>query len=189
MAFPTRLQTVLTDGRAVIRSGIMIACTTGTYGFWNGKGDITVNGQLYWPNTLIAVSEPVYGLGTAASTFTMSLVAQRDSGLTPDKLLLVEGEGYKDAPVSVFDFYFDPDDRTFLWAEPGPYGFIDTIDHSRDGGEKKLVANVRSGAIANHRDGYRTASNEDQQLVSAGDLIFQYASKVKNEKFDITFDG
>ncbi|MBZ9808123.1 MULTISPECIES: DUF2163 domain-containing protein [unclassified Mesorhizobium] len=188
MTFPTRLQDVLTEGRAVIRSGIKIVCTTGTYGFWNGKGDITVDGQLYWPNTLIEVSEPVYGLGTAASTFTMSLVAKRDSGLTPDKLLLIENEGYKDAPVTVFDFYFDPDDRSFLHAEPGAYGFIDTIDHSRDGGEKKLVANVRSGAIANHRDGYRTASDADQQLVSPGDKFFQYASKVKHESFDITFD-
>ncbi|MFC3326202.1 hypothetical protein [Mesorhizobium cantuariense] len=187
MTFPTRLQDVLTEGRAVIRSGIKIVCGTGTYGFWNGKGDITVDGLVYWPNTLIEVSEPVYGLGTAASTFTLSLVAKRDSGLTPDKLLLVENETYKDAPVTVFDFYFDPDDRTFLHAEPGAYGFIDTIDHSRDNGEKKLVANVRSGAIANHRDGYRTASHEDQQLVSSGDMFFQYASKVQHETFDISF--
>ncbi|TPK18055.1 DUF2163 domain-containing protein [Mesorhizobium sp. B2-5-7] len=188
MTFPTRLQDVLTEGRAVIRSGIKIVCTTGTYGFWNGKGDITIDGQLYWPNALITISEPVYGLGTAASTFTAELIAKRDSGLTPDKLLLIENEGYKDAPTTVYDFYFDPDDRSFLWAEPGAYGFIDTIDHSRDGGESKLIANVRSGAIANHRDGYRTASHEDQQLVSAGDMFFQYASKVKNETFDIKFD-
>ncbi|MER9624010.1 DUF2163 domain-containing protein [Mesorhizobium sp. M0222] len=188
MAFPTRLQTVLEEGRAVIRSGMKIVCTTGTYGFWNGKGDITVDGQVYWPNSLITVSEPVYGLGTAASAFTVELVAKRDSGLTPDKLALIEAEGYKDAPLSVFDFYFDPDDRSFLHAEPGPYGYVDTIDHSRDSGEKKLVANVRSGAVANHRDGYRTASHEDQQLVSEGDLFFQYASVVKHEHFDIRFD-
>ena len=188
MSFPTRLQQVLSEGRAVIRSGIKIACTTGTYGFWNGKGDFTVGGLVYWPNTLITVSEPVYGLGTAASTFTVELVAKRDSGLTPDKLLLIEQEGYKDAPITGFDFYFDPDDRSFLHAEPGPYGFIDTIDHSRENGEKKLIANVRSGAIANHRDGYRTASHEDQQLVSPGDMFFQYASTVKHEVFDIKFD-
>jgi hypothetical protein len=188
MSFPTRLQTVLSEGRGVIRSGIKIACTTGTYGFWNGKGDITVAGQLYWPNALITVSEPVYGLGTAASTFTAELVAKRDSGLTPDKLLLIENEGYKDAPVTVYDFYFDPDDRSFLHAEPGAYGFIDTIDHSRDNGEKKLIANVRSGAIANHRDGYRTASHEDQQLVSPGDMFFKEASQVKHQTFDIKFD-
>ncbi|MCF6126072.1 DUF2163 domain-containing protein [Mesorhizobium sp. M7A.F.Ca.CA.001.07.2.1] len=188
MSFPTRLQTVLSEGRAVIRSGIKIACTTGTYGFWNGKGNIIVDGLVYWPNSLISVSEPVYGLGTAASTFTVELVAKRDSGLTPDKLLLIEDEGYKDAPVTVFDFYFDPDDRSFLHAEPGAYGFIDTVDHSRDNGEKKLIANVRSGAIANHRDGYRTASHQDQQLVSPGDRIFEFASTVRHEFFDITFD-
>lgn len=188
MSFPTRLQTVLNEGRAVVRSGMKVVCTTGTYGFWNGKADITIEGQLYWPNTLIEVSEPVYGLGTAASTFSISLVAKRDNGLTPDKLALIEGEGYKDAPVTVYDFYFDPDDRSFLHAEPGAFGFIDTIDHTRDSGNKGLLANVRSGAIANHRDGYRTASHQDQQLVSPGDMIFQYASVVRHEKFDIKFD-
>lgn len=188
MSFPTRLQEVLSEGRAVIRSGVKIACTTGTYGFWNGKGNIVVDGLTYWPNALITISEPVYGLGTAASTFTMELVPKRDSGLTPDKLLLIEDEGYKNAPVTVFDFYFDPDDRSFLHAEPGAYGFLDTVDHSREDGDKKLVGNVRSGAIANHRDGYRTASHQDQQLVSPGDRFFEFASTVKHEYFDITFD-
>lgn len=186
MSFPTRLQQVLDEGRAIIRSGMKVVCTTGTYGFWNGKGDVTVGGLVYWPNTLITVSEPVYGLGTAAATFTVELVT--GTGLTPDKLLLVDSEGYKDAPLTVFDFYFDPDDRSFLHAEPGAYGYVDTIDHSREGGESKLIANVRSGAIANHRDGYRTASHEDQQLVSPGDQFFQYASVVKHEFFDIKFD-
>ena len=188
MSFPTRLQQVITEGRIVVRSGIKVVCTTGTYGFWNGKGDITVAGLVYWPNSLITVSEPVYGLGTAASTFTVELPARRDFGLTPDKLLLIENEGYKDAPLTVYDFYFDPDTREFLHAEPGAYGYVDTIDHVRDGGEVKLVANVRSGAIANHRDGYRTASHEDQQLVSPGDKFFQYAGTVQHEYFDITFD-
>lgn len=188
MSFPTRLQELLDEGRVGIRSGIKIACTTGTYGFWNGKAEITVAGLVYWPNALIDVSEPVYGLGTAAATFTATLIAKRDSGLTPDKLLLIENEGYKDAPLNGYDFYFDPDTREFLHAEPGPYGFIDTVDHVRQDGEVKLVANVRSGAIANHRDGYRTASNEDQQLVSPGDKFFQYASTVKHETFDIKFD-
>lgn len=188
MTFPTRLQQVISEGRPVVRSGIKIVCTTGTYGFWNGKGDITVAGLVYWPNSVITVSEPVYGLGTAASTFTVELPARRDFGLAPDKLLLIENEGYKDAPLAVYDFYFDPDDRSFLHAEAGAYGYVDTVDHVRDGGEVKLVANVRSGAIANHRDGYRTASHEDQQLVSPGDMFFQYAGTAQLEYFDITFD-
>lgn len=50
------------------------------------------------------------------------------------------------------------------------------------------MANIRSGAIADQRDGYRTASHEDQQLVSPADRFFQYAGTVRHEYFDITFD-
>lgn len=185
MTFPTRLQEVLDEGRAVIRSLMKIECGTGTYGFWNGNADLVWNSLTYWPSTLISVSEPVYGLGTAASTFTIELVAQRDSGLTPDKLLLIENEDYKGRPVTVYDAYFAPDTRALLHVEPMTYGYADTVDHVTDGGEAKLVGNIISGALDNHRDGYRSASHEDQQLVSPGDKFFEFASRVRTEYFDI----
>lgn len=187
MTFPTRLQQLLTEGRIVVRSALRIDAGTGTYGFWNGKGEITINGLVYWPNSLISVSEPVYGLGAGAATFTVELVAKQDSGVTHDKLLLIEQEDYKGRPLSVFDVYFDPDTREMLHVEPGPYGEIDTVDHVVENGEAKLVGNIVSGALANHRDGYRSASHEDQQLVSPGDRFFEFASKVKHETFDIEF--
>lgn len=187
MTFPTRLQTVISEGRMVVRSLLRLQCGTGIYGFWNGKGDLYVpeHNLTYWPNTLITVSEPVYGMGTAAATFTIELVAKRDSGLTPDKLLLIENEDYKNRPASVFDAWFDPDTRELLHVEPGPYGFIDTVDHVTEAGEKKLVGNIMSAAIANHREGYRTASNEDQQLVAPGDKFFEFASDQTTQYLDI----
>lgn len=189
MTFPTRLQDLANDGRLVIRSALKVVTMDGSsYGFWNGSADITVDGLVYWPNSLIEITEPTYQLGTAAATFDIELVATQDSGITPDKLALIEGEEYKNGPASVFDFYFDPDTRAFLYASPGPYGYMDTIDHTRDGSfQRKLVCHVQSGAIANFRDGYRSSSDVDQQLVSPGDKFFNYASIAKHEVFDISF--
>ena len=71
-----------------------------------------------------------------------------------------------------------------LLNRPLPHNLLVPVDARTKHGQKT----VRSGAIANHRDGYRTASHEDQQLVSPGDMFFEFASKVKHEEFDIKFD-
>lgn len=183
MSFPTDLQDLADEGRLAVRSGVHMALGTGTYGFWNGKGTLPYGGVDYWPNSLITVADLVYGLGTAAASFTIELAAKQD--ITPDKLAGIEGEDYKNRPLTIYDFYFHPDTGALLHAEPMAYGFIDTVDHVTQGGERKLIGNILSGAIDNHRDGYRSASHEDQQLVSPGDKIYEHASKTKHEYFDI----
>lgn len=186
MAFPTRLQTLLDEGRASIRSGARFEFGTGTYGLWNGKGDLTFGSLVYWANSIIQVEEAAQSMGTSAIPLTIKLPAK--TGLTPDKLLLIEQEDYKNRPVIVYDFYFDPDDMRggLLHAEPRYSGYMDTIDHRNDNGEVYLQGNVETLALDNFRDGYRSASHEDQQLVSPGDKFLEFASKVKNEYFDIS---
>ncbi|MFP3649152.1 hypothetical protein, partial [Paraburkholderia sp. SIMBA_054] len=73
-----------------------------------------------------------------------------------------------------------------LHVEPLYYGYVDTIDHVRDERSMKLVIHIETSALDNHKDGYRSASHEDQQIVSPGDRFFQYASLVKTEKHEIT---
>lgn len=185
MAFPTRLQTLLDEGRASIRSAIRFEFGTGTYGFWNGKGNITFGSLIYWPNSLIEVEEAANSTGTAAIPLTVKLPAR--SGLTPDKLALIEQEDYKNRPCIMYDFYFDPDDKRggLLHSEPTYSGYVDTIEHIFEDGEIYLKGNIETLALDNFRDGYRSASHEDQQLVSPGDKFLEFASKVKNEYFDI----
>lgn len=185
MTFPTRLQTLLDEGRASVRSGARFEFGTGTYGLWNGKGPLTFGALEYWPNSIIEIEEAAQAMGTSAVPLTIKLPAK--SGLTPDRLLEIEQEDYKGRPVIVYDFYFDPDNMRagLLHAEPRFSGYLDTIDHVDSDGEIYLQGNVETLALDNFRDGYRTASHEDQQLVSPGDLFFEYASKVKNEFFDI----
>lgn len=185
MAFPSRLNTLLDEGRASVRSAARFEFGTGTYGLWTGKGSITYAGLEYWANTIIEIEEATQSVGMSAIPLVIKLPAK--SGLTPDKLLLIEQEDYKNRPMIMFDFYFDPDNMRagLLHAEPRYAGYLDTIDHRNDNGEVYLQANVETLALDNFRDGYRSASHEDQQLVSQGDRILEYASKVKNEYFDI----
>lgn len=185
MTFPTRLQTLLDEGRIAIRSGLKFEFGTGTYCLTNNKYELVSGGNTFIPNGIIEVEEPVDTLGTASVPLKIRLPAALDFGLTPDKLRLIENEDYKGKPVTLYDFYIDPDDRSLLHTEPQFYGYVDTIDHVSGPGEYALVANVETSALDNFRDGYRTASDADQQLVSPGDKFFQYAGTTKHEYFDI----
>lgn len=188
MSFPPSLEALVEAGRFAVRGAVRFQLQTGTYGFWQGVGTITVSSLAYWPGSLIKINEPNYALGSAAQDFTIELPESREWGVTPDVLANIESEVYKNGVVTVYDFYFDPDTGEFLHAEPTHVGYIDTIDHVIEGGEYKLVGNINTRALDNHREGYRAASHEDQQLCSAGDMIFEHAGRVKNEHFDISFD-
>lgn len=187
MAFPTRLQQLLNEGRVKIGSGVKFEFGTGTYGFFSGKGTLDYNGLTYNGNSIIEINEAAFSLGTTANPVTMRLPARSDFGLTPDKLLLIEQEDYKGRPVTLYDFYFDPDNNAFLHAEPTFYGYMDTIPHVEEDGQSWLEGNIETEAIDNFREGYRYASHEDQQLVSAGDMFFEHAARLKNEFFNIEF--
>ncbi|MBO1040403.1 hypothetical protein [Brucella pituitosa] len=186
MAFPTRLQQLLEEGRIVVRSLGDFHFGTGFWYVWNGSSELVWNGNTYIPNQLIAIEEPPMQMGSEALPITITMPTAADYGITPDKLAEIESVDYKGRTVILSDVYFDPDTRELLHVEPMYRGYIDTVDHVIDGGEMVLKANVETSALENHRDGYRTASHEDQQLISPGDKFFEYASTVKRENFYIT---
>lgn len=186
MAYPSRLTQLLAEGRIAIRSGLKFEFATGTYAFCSGKSSIVADGVTFIANNLIEIEEPTVLMGTAAVPLKMKLPTHEDFGITPDVLATVETLGYKGKPVTFYDFYFDPDDRSLLYTEKRFVGYIDTIDHVSDGTEFYLQGNAETIALDNFRNGYRSASHEDQQLVLAGDGFFRYASGVKNEFFDIS---
>lgn len=188
MAFPSELEDLLDEGRVVVRSLVKIALGSGTVGFWNGIGTLNWDGLDYWQNHLLAVNEPVYSTGTTANEFSIEMPESADFGVTPDILIQIDNEDYKNKPITIYDAYFNPDTLELLHVEPMLYGYVDTVDHVYESGEWKLVGNLETTAVDNHRDGYRAANHEDQQLISAGDTFFEYAGRVKNEFFDISFE-
>jgi hypothetical protein len=185
MSFPARLEQLLEEGRIAIRGMVKFQLGTGTYGFWTGNYDLPWDGIVYRPNQLISIEDRSFGVGLEGSGFKIELPAKADFGVTPDLLLQIEQLDYKNRPVTVYEAYFDPDTRQLLHVEAIDYGYIDIIDHVNEDGQLKLVGKVMTGAIDNHRDGYRSASHEDQQLVSPGDMGFEHAGRVKTEDFDI----
>ncbi|MBZ9852791.1 hypothetical protein LB566_03210 [Mesorhizobium sp. CA13] len=192
MTFPTRLQDLLEEGRVVIRGMVKFQLGSGFHGMWLGNYDLVYDdgaGPItYRPNQLLSAEPPEGSLGMEATEFVVSMPAATDFGVTPDILALIEQEDYKGRPCWIYEAYIDPDTRELLYVEQEmAFGYVDFIDHVQSGGELRLEGHVISGAVDNHRDGYRSASNEDQQLISAGDLGFQYATSIKTEKFDITF--
>jgi len=192
MAFPSELEDLLEAGTFALRSFVKISLPSGTVGFWNGIGTFTYDDGTdevdYVQNHLLKIDEPVYTTGTSANEFTISMPESADFGITPDILTSIEDEDYKNAPIVISDAYFDPDTRALLHVEPMLAGYVDFIDHVFDGRTLELVAHLESSAIDNHREGYRGANHEDQQLVSAGDTFFEHAARVRHEYFDINFD-
>lgn len=188
MSYPSELEDLLDDGVVVIRSLIKAVLGSGPVGFWNGIGTLSWDDVDYLQNHLISIDEPLFTTGTQANEFQIEMPESADFGITPDILAQIENEEYKKAPVTIYDAYFHPETLELLHVEPMVYGYVDTIDHVFDSGQWKLRVNLESAAIDNHREGYRQANHEDQQLVLAGDTFFEYSGIVKFEHFDIEFD-
>lgn len=188
MAFPTRLEELMEEGRIAIRGMVRIDMPGQPYGFWNGNFTLPWAGLDYIPNQLMRVEEPEFAIGMDAADFKLEMPEASDFGITPDVLDEIESLPYKGALTTVYECYLDPDSGALLHVEPLAYGYIDTVDHVRGSGESKLVANVMSGAVDNHRESSVAASNEHQQLVSPGDRFFEYAGTVKHEVKTVKFD-
>lgn len=188
MTYPSALQDALDEGRFAARGLIRFQFGDGTHGVWNGTGEFVWNGVTYKPNALISVDDIGLQMGTAAAPLTIEMPESADFGVSPDMLAEIETLDYKGRPVTIYDAYFHPDTRELLHVEPLYSGYIDYIDHvhGRDG--MKLVGHVETTALDNHRDGYRSASHADQQLVSPGDRFFEHAATVQHETFEITLD-
>jgi hypothetical protein len=188
MSFPSELVDALNAGRVAVRSLIKFEFGEGTYGIWNGIGVLPWNGTDYVPNKLVSVEEPPAMLGTQALPIVITMTEDPNSGMTPETLLEIEDLDYKNKPVTIYDAYFDPDTQALLHVIPMWSGYVDFVDHEVKNRQAVIVGHIESRAIDNHRDGFRTASHEDQQLVSPNDLFFEHASTTRTDYYDITFD-
>ncbi len=185
MSFPTRMEQLLDEGRIGIRGLILFQFGNEWMGVWTGNYELVYEGVTYVPNQLITAEPPDGTMGMEATEFVVTMPARSDFGITPDKLAQIESQDYKGRPCKLREAYFDPDTRELLHVEELAFGYVDFIKHVTEGGELRLEGHIISGALDNHRDGYRSASHEDQQLISPGDRGFEFASVIKTEKFDI----
>ncbi|MEF2073478.1 DUF2163 domain-containing protein [Consotaella aegiceratis] len=171
---PETVLAKLDAGGIAIRGTILFQFGTGTYPFWNGTQPLTYEGVTYLPGGILEVAAIPGSWGMDAEGLEISLAAAPEDGLTPEVLATIEAEDYHQRPVTISDLYIDPETRQILFREPVYRGTVDVIEH-QDGPDAKLVVRCESRALDNQREGYRTRSNADQQLIHAGDLFFEHA--------------
>lgn len=167
------------EGRISTRQMLRFQFGSGVYGFIARSEPLTYLGVEYKPFGLIEVSDIGGGSGTTADgSFTLTLAESPDDGLTPEILLQIENEDYRDRPVVVMDAHFHPDTGELIQVETVARGYLDVISHEADPDRGYILTAMCEGRQLDYsRRNGRVRSMADQQRRSSGDLFFQYAGQ------------
>lgn len=173
------VQALYDEGRVKTRQMLRFQFGSGLYGFISDRSALTYQGLEYVPFGLIKVSDLENGSGTSANgSFTLTLAESLEDGLTPEILMQIEDEDYRDRPVTVYDVHFHPDTGALLQVEAVARGYLDTIDHDeqKDNG-KVLIGRCEGRQLDYSRKNGRKRSMTDQQRRHLGDKYFEHAGK------------
>lgn len=176
----TAVKTLYDQGRISTRQMLRFQFASGTYGFIAGRTDsLTHLGVEYKPFGLIEVSDIGGGIGTTGDGgFSLTLAEASEYGLTPDVLLRIEEEDYRDRPVVVMDAHFHPDTGELLQVETVARGYLDVIEHEADPDRGYvIIARCEGRQLDYSRRNGRVRSMADQQRRSSGDKFFQHAGQ------------
>lgn len=177
MALSDDVKALYDEGRISTRQMTRFSFGSGIYGFIARREPLLYAGVTYQPFGLIDVSEIGGGMGTAADGgFTITLAESRDYGLTPEILLQVEQEDYRDRPVVVYDAHFHPDSGALVQVEAVARGYLDVIEHNEDENGHFLTARCEGRQLDYSRRNGRKRSVADQQRRDPGDRFFEHAA-------------
>jgi len=167
------------QGRISTRQMLRFQFGSGVYGFIARSEPLTHAGVEYKPFGLIEVSDIGGGSGTTADgSFTLTLAESPDDGLTPEVLLRIEDEDYRDRPVVVMDAHFHPDTGALIQVETVARGYLDTVPHNVDPETGYTLSAMCEGRQLDYsRRNGRVRSMADQQRRRNGDLFFQHAGQ------------
>ncbi|TDW21075.1 hypothetical protein EV128_12244 [Rhizobium azibense] len=179
MSLSAEVLALYDQGRIKTRQMVRVQLGSGIYGFIQRREPLTYAGVVYQPFGLIQVSEIGGGTGTAADGgFTLTLAESPSDGLTPDVLVQIENEDYRDRPVVVYDAHFHPDTSALIQIEPVARGYIDTIDHNSDRDRGfYLTAKCEGRQLDYSRRNGRKRTVADQKRRDPGDRFFEHASQ------------
>jgi hypothetical protein len=173
----TEVKALYDAGRISTRQMVRVQLGSGIYGFIARREPLEYAGVVYQPFGLIEVSDIGGGTGTAADGgFTLSLAESKDFGLTPEILMEIEQEDYRDRPVVVYDAHFHPDTNALIQIEPVARGYLDVIEHSSGDGGYILTARCEGRQLDYSRQNGRKRTVADQQRRDGGDRFFEHAS-------------
>jgi hypothetical protein len=179
MTISAEVQALYDQGRISTRQMIRFDFGSGLYGFIARSQPLTFAGVEYKPFGLIEVSDLGIGIGTTGDgDFTLKLAESRELGLTPDVLIRIEDEDYRDRPVRVMDAHFHPDTGALIQVETVARGYLDVIEHRVDAERGYILeAKCEGRQLDYSRKNGRVRSVTDQQRRAPGDLFFQHAAK------------
>lgn len=179
MALSNEVKALYDEGRISTRQMLRFQFASGVYGFIARSEPLTYAGVEYKPFGLIEVSDIGGGSGTTADgSFTLTLAESPDDGLTPDVLLQIENEDYRDRPVVVMDAHFHPDTGELIQVETVARGYLDVVNHEADPERGYILTAMCEGRQLDYSRRFgRVRSMSDQQRRSAGDKFFQHAGQ------------
>lgn len=172
------IQANLDSGRKMTREALLLALGSGNYGFWTGGGPFDFGGVTYVAagKVLSGSLSTTQAMDGAAYRLEFSVSAIPDSTLSPDVLASIEDEDYKNRPVRVYKWYFDPDTRAFISARLRFAGQIDTFEHritlpslEQPQGSYALIGTALSRMIDNQRIGGARRTQAQQLLIDPDD--------------------
>jgi len=184
MTLSSEVKALYDEGRISTRQMLRFQFGSGVYGFIARAEPLTYAGVTYQPFGLIEVSDLGGGSGTSADgNFTLTLAESSDDGLTPEILIQIEEEDYRDRPVVVMDAHFHPDTGELVQVETVARGYLDVIHHETDPDSGfRLTAQCEGRQLDYSRKNGRYRSVADQRRRSANDKIFAHAAKAGREE-------
>lgn len=184
MTLSTEVKDLYDEGRISTRQMIRFQFGSGNYGFIARTEPLEYAGLTYAPFGLIEVSDIDGGTGTTGSgSFTLTLAESKDDGLTPEILMQIEDQDYRDRPVVVMDAHFHPDTGAMIQVETVARGYLDVINHETDPETGfRLTAQCEGRQLDYSRKNGRYRSVTDQRRRAANDNIFKHAAKAGREE-------
>lgn len=166
-------------GRISLRQMVRVQLGSGVYGFIQRREPLVYAGVTYQPFGLIQVSDIGGGTGTSADGgFTLTLAESPSDGLTPDVLVQIENEDYRDRPIVIYDAHFHPDTNALIQVEAVTRGYIDVIEHNTDSEIGfYLTAKCEGRQLDYSRKNGRKRTVADQKRRDEGDRFFEHAAQ------------
>lgn len=178
-SFNATIAANLAAGRVSVRGLITFTFGSGTYRFVRDVVPRVWGGNTYIPGGAFSVSDIPNQTGFSASSFTVSLAASPDDGLTPAILLSVFSEDYRDRPVSIYDCYINVDTGAVIDAELIRLGYIDRLVYREGSQGAMLEAQCYTRALDYGRTNGKEATYANHQRRAPGDKFREHTANAK----------
>lgn len=177
-AYDSGTLALLASGRMVTHALVQFDFPSGTYGFWDGAGQLAYGGLTYvGAGALIGIDEVELPGSLESTAIKLTLTAIPNTDLTPDTLASIEGEQYHGRPVTLRRAYIHPDTRAVVSVERVWRGYLDQVAHDvAIGGQAVLSLSCESRARDLTRRGWRVWSDTDQRRIDPTDGGMRHAA-------------